>query len=260
MGDHFGVSKSTASRIFDETVTSICSLFPEFISHELLSKHESRQWFEENGLPRVTGCVDGTHVKILAPKDFEEEYVNRKGCHSLNVQLVTTGELLIADCVAKWPGGTHDSRILNESAIYRKFEDEEFGDAIILGDQGYPLKRWLFTPVSEHRGLTNAESRFNRCHRKCRSSVERTIGILKQRWSILKTGLRFKVSKSCRVILACAILHNFAKMHNEPDPEDDLPASESASDLTSWNVGEQSVSSRHVRTIYINSFFSSIRS
>lgn len=253
VGDHFGVNKSTASRIFDETVKAICQLIPEYISSEFLMRHDSRRWFEENCLPRVIGCVDGTHVKLMAPKAYEEEFVNRKGYHSLNVQVVTTGNLLIADCVAKWPGGTHDSRILSESGICRKFENQEFGDAIILGDEGYPLKQWLFVPVRDHRGLTSSERRFNRTHKKCRSSVERTIGILKQRWSCLKTGLRFSVPKCCRVIMACAVLHNFAKINDEPDP--DVTENDGFVDQSS-NFSESSdISARHARTLYINSFF-----
>lgn len=252
IGDHFGVSKSTVSRVFDETVKAICELYPEYVSSDLLMKRDGRKWFEDNGLPRVCGCVDGTHVKILSPKDFEEEFVNRKGYHSLNVQLVTTGNLLIADCVAKWPGGTHDSKVLSESGIFQSFENGELDDAIILGDQGYPLRRWLFTPVREHRGLTNPENCYNRCHKKCRSSVERTIGVLKQRWSCLKTGLRFDVSKCCKVILACVVLHNFAKINGESDP--DIAETEESGDRPHEIEGSD-ISSRHVRTLYINSFF-----
>ena len=83
----------------------------------------------------------------MAPKQFEPEYVNRKGQHSLNVQIVGTGELLIADIVADWAGGSHDSRVLKNSRLYENFENGNFGTYTILGDQGYPLRTWLFTPL-----------------------------------------------------------------------------------------------------------------
>jgi len=39
------------------------------------------------GFPSVLGRIDGTHIKIMAPRENEAEYVNRKGVHSLNVQV-----------------------------------------------------------------------------------------------------------------------------------------------------------------------------
>lgn len=36
----------------------------------------------------MVGCVDGTQIKIKAPNVNEGEYVNRKGFHSLNVQVI----------------------------------------------------------------------------------------------------------------------------------------------------------------------------
>ncbi|KAK3107873.1 hypothetical protein FSP39_024105 [Pinctada imbricata] len=40
--------------------------------------------------PKVLGCVDGTFIKIKPPKENEQDYVNRKGFHSLNVQVSMT--------------------------------------------------------------------------------------------------------------------------------------------------------------------------
>ena len=36
----------------------------------------------------MIGCIDGTHVRIQAPKDDEKSYVNRKNFHSINVMAV----------------------------------------------------------------------------------------------------------------------------------------------------------------------------
>lgn len=55
------------------------------------SREETEQTMEiiENqyGFPGVIGAVDGTHIKITAPKDHSESYVNRKGFHSIQLQV-----------------------------------------------------------------------------------------------------------------------------------------------------------------------------
>ena len=35
------------------------------------------------GFPKVVGAIDGTHIRILRPREFEVEYVNRKRYHSM---------------------------------------------------------------------------------------------------------------------------------------------------------------------------------
>ena len=66
----------------------------------------------EAGLPGVIGAIDGTHVRIAAPKENAAEYVNRKQQHSINVQVVFDNSYKILDIVARWPGSVHDARIL----------------------------------------------------------------------------------------------------------------------------------------------------
>lgn len=38
--------------------------------------------------PKVIGAVDGTHIKIAAPKLHAAAYVNRKGYHSIQLQVL----------------------------------------------------------------------------------------------------------------------------------------------------------------------------
>ena len=55
--------------------------------------------------------IDGTQISIIVLSKFEEEYVNRKNYHSVNVQLVFDAKYNIIDVVAKWPGSVQNSRI-----------------------------------------------------------------------------------------------------------------------------------------------------
>lgn len=52
------------------------------------------RFYEDFNIPGVVGCIDCTHVAIFTPKIDDEEYpehlyVNRKGYHSINAQLVS---------------------------------------------------------------------------------------------------------------------------------------------------------------------------
>lgn len=45
---------------------------------------------EKSNIPGIIGLIDGTHVALAGlPKDTEHAFVNRKGFHSINVQIVS---------------------------------------------------------------------------------------------------------------------------------------------------------------------------
>ena len=97
-------------------------------------------------LPRVIGEIDGSHICIIAPSEDEDAYVNRKRYHSINIQAICNANLIFRYVVAKWPGSHHDSFILKASTVHNRFKSGEFGDCWLLGDSGYPQKKWLITP------------------------------------------------------------------------------------------------------------------
>ncbi|XP_052788810.1 putative nuclease HARBI1 [Mya arenaria] len=166
--------------------------------------------------PNVIGVIDGTHVQIKAPLQDEPAYVNRMGYHSINTQIVFDGRDNTIDIVARWPGATHDSRMLRESGLHALFLGGHVpGDhSYLLGDSGYPCKNWLLTPyVNPQPG---AQTRYNSAHKTTRSRVERGIGQLKRRWGILNGEIGLKPEKACKVIIACAVLHNICKRRNIP--------------------------------------------
>lgn len=122
------ISQSSMSRFIDRItdiiVTHLASKFIRF-PQTPIEIHETKARFEEKyGLPGVLGVIDGTHVALAALKnDIEHAFVNRKGFHSINVQVACDDRLLFANINARFPGDTHDSYIFLGSELHRFLRD-----------------------------------------------------------------------------------------------------------------------------------------
>ncbi|XP_053390062.1 putative nuclease HARBI1 [Mercenaria mercenaria] len=88
IGDIHGISTSSVCRAVKRTTTAICQLLPTFVKFPADFASTQREFYNIAGFPKVVGCVDGTHVKVQAPTENEPDYVNRKGVHSINVQVM----------------------------------------------------------------------------------------------------------------------------------------------------------------------------
>jgi hypothetical protein len=93
-----------------------------------------------------------------------------------------------------------------------------------IGDAGYPLQPFLLTPILNVLDDT-AEGRYTARHLRTRNSVERTIGILKQRFRCLLKHrvLHYHPTIASKIVYACAVLHNICRFYNIPLPDDNLP-------------------------------------
>ena len=166
-GDDLGISQQTVSRVITETIYALFSndILRQFIKFPVTPQeiHQKKQdIYEIARFPDVIGAIDGTHIRITAPSEFEADYVNRKRYHSINVQVVFDATYKVIDIVSRWPGSVHDARILSESVLCR----EVFEGGIVpagchlLGDSGYPSKAWLLTPYLHP--LPGPQSEYNR--------------------------------------------------------------------------------------------------
>ncbi len=165
-GDDLGPSQSTISCVINDTLNALTSpsIVQQFVQFPVNVRDIQRKqaaFMNIAGFPGVIGVIDGTHVRITAPHDNEAEYVNRKHFHSINTQIVFDADHYILDVIAKWPGSTHDARMLNESGLKVLFERNYMPTSChLLGDSGYPCKRWLLTPFL--RPLPGPQTDYNR--------------------------------------------------------------------------------------------------
>ncbi|KAK4882317.1 hypothetical protein RN001_005636 [Aquatica leii] len=219
IGDFGSVHKSTAGKIINKVTLAIAR--PRFINLPNTPDaivNEQQNFFNISRFPRVIGAIDGTHVRIQSPSGNNAEvYRNRKGYFSLNVQVVANAEHKILDIVARWPGSAHDSNIFDHSNIKFKFENGEMGNGVLLGDSGYPLRKYLLTPLANPQ--TQAENLYNESHIRTRNVVERTFGIWKRRFPILSMEIRSEITLAQNIV-AVAVLQNIACEQNDRMPEE----------------------------------------
>ncbi|XP_061182280.1 putative nuclease HARBI1 [Saccostrea echinata] len=188
IGDSMHVSESTVGRCCRSVTDAILGIRWHFISfpRDDKARQTKQEFIKIAGFPNALGCVDGTFVRIMTPSNNEQDFVNRKGYHSLNVQMVCDAKFRFTSICANWPGSVHDSRIWRESALCQQFERGEH-NGFLLGDSGYPCRRFLMTPYLNPQ--TDAQQRFNASLCRTRVLIEQSFGILKRRFSCLQGTL-----------------------------------------------------------------------
>ena len=127
---------------------------------------------------------------------------------SLNVQAVCNADMLFTNLVARWRGSVHYSRIFRMSRLKQQFENRRY-QGILFGDNGYGCEPYLMTPFLSPQ--TDAERRYNKALIKSRITIERTFGVWKRVFPCLSLGLRTNVSTTMAVIVATAVLYNYAR-------------------------------------------------
>lgn len=167
---------------------------------------------EKFQFPGEIGAIDCTHIPILKPREEEHSFVNRKGYHSLNVQIICDANLKILGINSNFPGSNHDSFIWRQSQI-RDFLLHNFHIGMrrswLIGDSGYPLEPILLTPfLNPAEG--SPEAAFNWAHIRARNCIERCIGVLKMRFKCLsrERTARYTPNFMGKIVNACAVLHN----------------------------------------------------
>lgn len=237
--ERFQHSGETISRIFHEVLEAVVGrkknfrglaadvikpMDPEFRDTPNPIKNDRRYYpfFKD-----CIGSIDGTHISACVPDALQRRFRNRKGFTSFNVMAVCDFDMCFTYVCAGWEGSAHDSRVLNHvlSKPELKFPRPPIGKYYVV-DKGYPDRDGFLTPyprLKYHldefaaRRPKNAKEAFNRAHSSLRSCVERTFGVLKQRWQILTKMPQYSLTTQTDITIACFALHNYVRRHTLPD-------------------------------------------
>ncbi|XP_024030534.1 uncharacterized protein LOC112094269 [Morus notabilis] len=180
--DQWQHSGSTISKYFEAVLEAIYNLRHDFATP--LNFNIIDLVIAVNGskyLPWFQNCVgafDGTHVPCVPPPGNPEVWRNMKGFYSQNVLGVCSFDMKFTYMVAGWEGSAHDARVLTSAT---ETSEKKF-------------------PISTVRNV-----------------IERTFGVWKARFRILKCINNYPIEKQVQIPIACVVLHNFIHMYNHND-------------------------------------------
>ncbi|KAM3330116.1 hypothetical protein ACQJBY_026857 [Aegilops geniculata] len=234
--NRFSRSTETVHRKFQEVLNCLCKLAGHNITPRddtFTTVHariqDERFWPHFKG---AIGAIDGCHIPVTVPSDEVVNHTGRHGFPSQNVMAVCDFDMRFTFVVAGWPGSAHDTRILNDSLVKyaHRFPTPPPGKYYLV-DSGYPNREGYLAPykgqiyhIPEFRNGRKPVGKYevyNHSHSSLRNVVERTFGVLKAKWRILKGVPSFKPRTQKKIIIACMALHNYIRETKLPDEEFD---------------------------------------
>jgi hypothetical protein len=230
-------STSTIHVAFTETLDALCALHRHVVK---LPPAETPEVISSSGkfypmFKDAIGALDGTHIPICVSreksKDAQVPWRCRKGYNSQNVLAAVDFDMNFVYVLAGWEGSAHDCRVLRNAVLEKGFKAPT--DKYYLADAGYSSFNGLcLTPYHKVRyhlrewGTVNQrpktpEELFNLRHSSLRITIERTFGVLKMRFPILKVVHEgFSIATQVKLVYALTALHNFLNKHGARPEEE----------------------------------------
>ncbi|KAK6178695.1 hypothetical protein SNE40_011219 [Patella caerulea] len=215
VADVFGISEASVFNI----IASLSELITKNLLREFIRWPEGNRvndilhgFKEAQGFPGVIEAIDGSHVPIRAPETFPENYINRKGYHSINCMAVCDHEHFFTDIFIGWPGSTHDARVFGNSPLHtastNHLENTFPQNCHMIGDSAYGLDNFIMVPFKDFGNLTRDQKNYNFKLSSTRMKTEHSFGILKGRFRTLKYIDMGDMEKLNAFISSCFVLHN----------------------------------------------------
>ncbi|KAJ8671592.1 hypothetical protein QAD02_002851 [Eretmocerus hayati] len=202
-------SQSSVSKIINKVTNALIKHSEKFINFPQTRERRvatEKRFAEVGACEGTLGLIDCTMVHLCRPCTAEEAYFNhRHGCHCISCEVVCDADYLVLS-LNPFPGSNADPFLYKHSKCSGKMFNEM---------------------------LT---------HTRCR--VEQLFGQLKGRWRCLNKErmLHYHPKKACKIIVACVVLHNFAKLGGVPiaiQHSDDLGHYNYCRNLFSYEAGLQ---------------------
>ncbi|XP_050363297.1 uncharacterized protein LOC126782157 [Argentina anserina] len=177
------------------------------------------------------GAIDGVHVPAFVPPEYQVPYIGRKGAPTQNIMAACDFHMQFIFVCAGWEGSAHDTRVF--LSVLRNpemnFPMPPPGKYYVV-DSGYPQMSGFLTPDKGHkqhfqqyrgRGQEprNEKEVFNQVHSSLRGVIERTFGVWKKKWKVLKDMQGYAIERQVKIVIATMALHNYIRRHASRDKD-----------------------------------------
>ncbi|XP_062028918.1 uncharacterized protein LOC133744908 [Rosa rugosa] len=193
-------------------------------------------------MPHFKDCIsaiDGVHVRASIRPADQIPYIGRKGMPTQNIMAACNFDMQFIFACAGWEGTAHDTRIFLSAIRNPKwnFPNPPSGKYYLV-DAGYPQMKGYLGPYKNNTyhlpdfrrcgGPTGPKEVFNYVHSSLRSVIERTFGVWKKKWKILRDMPNYPFDKQVKIIIATMALHNYIRRHAESDKHFDKHGNENS--------------------------------
>ncbi|XP_062089449.1 uncharacterized protein LOC133795983 [Humulus lupulus] len=201
--ERFQHSGETVSRYFNKVLDVLCHMSvdvlkppdPEFkdVPEEILKDSRYMPHFK----------VNGVHVNAVIPPEDQVPFVGRKGIPTQNVMAICNFDMQFIYAYAGWEGKYY-------------LVDAEYPQ--ITGFLGpYKGQRYYLPQFQRGSKPIGYKEVFNQTHSSLRSVIERTFGVWKKRWKILRDMPSYPYQKQVKIVIASMTLHNYIRRHAKRD-------------------------------------------
>ncbi|KAH7862343.1 hypothetical protein Vadar_003472 [Vaccinium darrowii] len=232
MDDRFQRSGGTISK----QIKKITPCLEDFAYHWIRPMQSPEYWrecLERNKRYRrfkdCIGAIDGTRVPCSPPSHQIARCWSRKGGPTFNVIAVCDFNLCFTFAASGYEGNMHDYNIFKHETTKtgNRFPHPPEGKYYLV-DAGYPNAKGYMAPYKGYmyhqddfrrrrRPVRDSNERFNRVHSSLRSCVERTFGVWKARWRMMKMAPGYKLDDHKKFILISMAIHNYIRIHCPSD-------------------------------------------
>ncbi|ETV90755.1 hypothetical protein H310_14493 [Aphanomyces invadans] len=223
--ERFQHSGETVSRYLRRVVAALRNMSQRYIRlpsptaavHPVIATNPKFSPFFDN----CRMAVDGTHIPVWVPANEAAPFHGRKGL-TMNVMAACDFDLQFTYVLAGWEGTASDSKVYADAITKGLAPDDKKWDVM---DGGFALSNKCLTPYrgtryhlkefgSGRQKPKNKEELFNLRHAQLRNCVERIFGVLKMRFPVLSSAVRYNYSFQVDLVIALCTVHNFARRHD----------------------------------------------